>query len=203
MSKRKTLPRVLKRKPSRIRQLRRILIVCEGKKTEPNYFKSFPANPEVFDRLEIEGLGMNTVSLVEEAIALKQEAEKNRTPYIETWAVFDRDDFPLENFKKALNLAEKNNVRCAYSIESFELWYLLHFGYFDSKLSRKEYCEKLTTHLRTYYKKNDPDIYRKLHGRMKTAIKNATTLYDRQSTKKLTDQNPITLVFQLVQRLEE
>jgi len=27
------------------RKLRRILIVCEGTKTEPNYFKKFKANP--------------------------------------------------------------------------------------------------------------------------------------------------------------
>jgi len=39
----------------REREQRRILIVCEGEKTEPNYFKSFPENPEVFDALDIRG----------------------------------------------------------------------------------------------------------------------------------------------------
>ena len=40
------------------------LIICEGEKTEPNYFSSFKVNIKV----EILGLGRNTLSLVEEAI---------------------------------------------------------------------------------------------------------------------------------------
>ena len=39
----------------------RILIVCEGKKTEPNYFKSFPITSV---KVEIFGDGFNTKSLV-------------------------------------------------------------------------------------------------------------------------------------------
>jgi hypothetical protein len=43
--KQKTLTRLEK-----VRELRRFLIVCEGEKTEPNYFRKFPDNPEVYDR---------------------------------------------------------------------------------------------------------------------------------------------------------
>jgi hypothetical protein len=46
------------------RKLRRILIVCEGEKTESNYFKAFPGNPEVYDRLDVQGTGYNTTSLI-------------------------------------------------------------------------------------------------------------------------------------------
>jgi hypothetical protein len=49
-----------------IRPLRRFLIVCEGEKTEPNYFRTFPENPEVYDAIDIYGTGYNTVSLVNE-----------------------------------------------------------------------------------------------------------------------------------------
>jgi hypothetical protein len=31
-------------RPERNRKLRKILIVCEGEKTEPNYFRKFEAN---------------------------------------------------------------------------------------------------------------------------------------------------------------
>ena len=51
-----------------IRKLRRFLIVCEGEKTEPNYFKKFPENPEVYDKIDIHGIGYNTISLIKEAI---------------------------------------------------------------------------------------------------------------------------------------
>jgi hypothetical protein len=46
------------------------LIVCEGEKTEPYYFKSFPVDPTVI-KLDIKGEGKNTKSLVEKAIELK------------------------------------------------------------------------------------------------------------------------------------
>jgi hypothetical protein len=48
----------------KVRKLRRILIVCEGEKTEPNYFKGFQTNPEVYDSIDIHGTGYNTVSLI-------------------------------------------------------------------------------------------------------------------------------------------
>ena len=34
--------------PKRKRHIRKILIVCEGEKTEPAYFKKFPERPEQF-----------------------------------------------------------------------------------------------------------------------------------------------------------
>jgi hypothetical protein len=94
--KRKALTRL-----QNTRTLRRILIVCEGEKTEPNYFRKFPENPEVYDRIDIHGTGYNTVSLVNEAIRLKNEALKKREPYIEVWCVFDKDDFSTEHFIQA------------------------------------------------------------------------------------------------------
>ena len=75
-------PAVLTRNSSRKRKLRRILIVCEGEKTEPNYFKSFPENPEVYDALDVTGLGNNTVAVVKKAIELRDAAEKKNEPYM-------------------------------------------------------------------------------------------------------------------------
>ena len=48
--------RILLRR-EKIRKPRRILIVCEGEKTEPNYFRKFDANQEVYDRIEVHGTG--------------------------------------------------------------------------------------------------------------------------------------------------
>jgi hypothetical protein len=51
-------PRSYKTRPLEIREKKpRILIACEGGKTEPNYFRAFrPAN------VVVHGLGMNTFS---------------------------------------------------------------------------------------------------------------------------------------------
>ena len=107
--KQKTLTRLENK-----RNLRRFLIVCEGVKTEPNYFKKFPEKPEVFDRIDIYGTGYNTISLVNEAIRLKTEAQKKREPYIEVWCVFDKDDFSVDQFMATIILAGKTkaNSQC-------------------------------------------------------------------------------------------
>ncbi len=196
-----TRPVVLTRKPRHIRKLRRILIVCEGEKTEPNYFKSFPSNPIVYDTIEVTGIGNNTVFVVNEAIRLRNKALKDGEPYIEVWAVFDKDDFPVSDFEKAVQLAMENHIKYAYSIESFELWYLLHFNYYDTGMSRSVYIEKLSSLLGKTYRKNDVTMYKTLSRKMHTALKNASTLYTRQCCKPIAEQNPVTLVFLLVQKL--
>jgi hypothetical protein len=183
------------------RKLRRILIVCEGEKTEPNYFRKFPENPEVYDRIDIYGTGYNTVSLVNEAIKLKLEAQKRKEPYIEVWCVFDKDDFPIDQFISAIILAGKNQIKCAYSIEAFELWYMLHFNFYDTALSRSQYKEKLSELLGKTYLKNDEGMYQLLQKRKSTALQNARRLYLLQHNRSFTEQNPITTVFKLVERL--
>jgi hypothetical protein len=194
--KRKALNRKIGEK-----EIRRILIVCEGEKTEPNYFRAFPDNPRVYDEINIQGKGFNTISLVQEAMGLKQEALRKHKPYSEIWCVFDRDSFPLDNFTNAINLAAKNEISCVYSIEAFELWYLLHFNYIDAALSRTQYEIKLTELLQRQYLKNSNDMYKLLLKRQSKALQNAKKLFTKQSILPLSQQNPITTVFQLVERL--
>ena len=183
------------------RELRRFLIVCEGEKTEPNYFKEFPDNPEVYDSIDIRGTGYNTISLVKKAITLKKDAEKRRESYIEVWCVFDKDDFSDDQFQRAMDLADKNQIRCAYSIEAFEIWYMLHFNYYDTGLSRKQYKGKLTELLGKPYQKNDKEMYQSLLKYQSKAIKHAQRLYEIQYKLPLVKRNPITTVFKLVERL--
>lgn len=180
----------------------RILIVCEGEKTEPNYFKSFPVNPEIVE-ITVQGTGYNTASLVKEAIRLRNENSK--TPYNQVWCVFDRDSFTVENFNSAFLLANRNNIRIAYSNESFELWYLLHFHYYNTPISRNRYIEKLNELLDHRYEKNSKNMYKFLKEDKKQdkAIKNAKkllTTYARQNPEK---DNPSTTVHVLVEELNK
>ena len=192
----------LVRVPKRKRHIRKILIVCEGEKTEPAYFKKFPEKPEVFDVLDVKGIGNNTIFVVNKAIELRDKAEKDGEPYNEAWAVFDKDDFLQENFEKAINLAAENRINCAYSIECFELWYLLHFNYYDTGMHRNDYFEKLSQLLKQPYTKNSDNMYNLLKDKTNIAIKNARKLYLKQYTQPLSEQNPVTLVFELVEKLK-
>lgn len=109
----------------------RCLIVCEGEKTEPHYFEAFPVNAKV--EIVVEGQGMNTVSLVDHAVARRDEDGS----FDEVWCVFDRDSFPAEHFNLAIDRAAREALLVAYSNEAFELWYLLHFCYLDAAVSRQ------------------------------------------------------------------
>lgn len=192
---------ILERSSKRKRQLRKILIVCEGEKTEPSYFRSFPEKPDVFDSLDVTGIGNNTVFVVKKAIELRDNAVKKGNPYIEVWAVFDKDDFPQKDFEAAIRLAVENKIHVAYSIECFELWYLLHFNYYDTGMHRNDYFDKLTILLKQKYEKNNENMYSLLKSRIDTAIKNASKLHVKQMSLSLKEQNPITLVYELVQKL--
>ena len=86
----------------------------------------------------IEGKGQGTVSLIKETIAIRDKSNKE---FDRVWAVFDKDDF--NDFNDAIQLAKKNHILCAWSNESFELWYYLHFQYLDTGISRSQYIEKM------------------------------------------------------------
>ena len=100
------------------------LILCEGTKTEPNYFRSFHV---ISAQVEIVGTAMNTMSLVNHA----REVVKDRPDeYDEIWLVFDKDSFDRDIFNEAVFFCEthyRQGFRAAYSNEAFEIWYLLHF----------------------------------------------------------------------------
>jgi hypothetical protein len=108
----------------------RFLIVCEGKKTEPQYFQVFRV-PKII--VIVVGIGDNTVGVVEQALE-----EREGQDYDQVWCVFDRDSFPEEHFNRALALAKKHGIEVAYSNEAFELWYLLHFHYYNTGISRAQ-----------------------------------------------------------------
>jgi len=190
----------LKRKVG-IRWQRKILIICEGKKTEPNYFRKFPNyKREVI--IEVKGKGYNTISLVDEAIKKRQEAMEKGEPYNEIWCVFDKNSFSNSNFNSAIQKAEANRIETAYSNEAFELWYLLHFIYFDSAITRDDYIIKLKKYLGGY-KKDDINMYGKLINKQDNAIKNTIKLFSKYSRINPAKNNPSTTVHLLVERLNE
>ena len=174
---------------------KRILIVCEGEKTEPNYFKRFRVTSAV---IEVVGKGYNTLSLVKEALRMKEMAWENDEPYDQVWCVFDRDFFPAHNVDNAWQLARKRKLRTALSNEAFELWFLLHFDYITSAHTRQEYQDMLSDRLGRRYEKNDPDIYVDLLQRQEQAVENAQKLMNQYNPRKPSRDNPCTEVHELV-----
>jgi hypothetical protein len=173
------------------------LIVCEGERTEPNYFKAFRVAGDV-RKINVRGEGYNTLSLVRWAMELAAEEK-----YDQVWCVFDRDSFPLESFNAALDLAKRQGFRVAYSNEAFELWYLLHFHFYNTGISPKSFFERLYSFLGNNKKKNDCTIYRQLLPRQAEAIRNAKNLLVQYDPHKPACDNPSTTVFELVEQLNQ
>ena len=133
----------------------RFLIVCEGKKTEPNYFRALidecksQNNGAKIDKqrtivsivAKIGAGAVGTGNLVNKAKKLKDEYKRrNQIHFDRVWLVFDKDDF--KDFNKAIADAKKEGMNCAWSNGAFELWFLLHFqNGFEGKC--KDYVNKI------------------------------------------------------------
>lgn len=120
-----------------------ILIVCEGKNTEPSYFRKFKLSTITVEAI---GEGYNTISLVERAGQLAQNKD-----YDQIWCVFDKDDFPVSDFNNAIAIAEAQNFKVAYSNQAFEYWIILHLeDHQGGGMHRDDYDEKINALLKPF-----------------------------------------------------
>lgn len=194
------------------------LIVCEGEKTEPNYFKGLkedlPRGVLTYYQIDVEGTGRNTQSLVDEALRLKFAYEKeNSRPIDRLWVVFDRDSFSANDFNSAIHRCRDSNpeIGCAWSNEAFELWYLLHFHFYNNGIGRAEYQGLIEGNLRPHlgenyrYEKNSEEMYSllKTYGNQEDAIRNAKRLTANfEGRQDYANHNPSTMVWKLVEELK-
>ena len=187
-----------------------ILIVCEGTKTEPNYFEAFAEMRQgviVYD-IEVKGLGRGTKDVVEKAIYLK-----GKNDYDRVWAVFDKDEFPAKDFNEAISLGQKNGIEVAWSNEAFELWYLYHFQNVTTGVSRKDYETKISAAVNASskyrsrekykYAKKNPDNFKIMttYGSMESALRYAETKRGEYTDSRYANHNPCTTVYRLVRQL--
>jgi hypothetical protein len=208
MSKNRNTSDYLRRQIKTRETRKKFLIVCEGEKTEVNYFKAFTVPKKI--AVTVKGEGKNSLSLVEKAIKIIDNLKQDDS-FDQIWCVFDKDNCSKEQFNQAERLAKENNIKIAYSNEAFEIWFILHFQYLDIATSRSKYPKILTTQMKKYvllnkkekYAKNREDMYEKLKPYQRTAITNAAKLIqDRDEAKKHPfDANPSTTVQELVQEL--
>lgn len=198
MSKRKPYSRGYSPRKVDTKEVRqRFLIVCEGEKTEPNYFRSFRVPKDVAE-IDVKGVGENPSKLVNSAKDLKEQED-----YDQVWCVFDRDSWTPEDFNNAIRNAENQDFKVAYSNEAFELWYVLHFEFLNTGIPRNDYLQKLSLLLTQKYQKNSEKIYDELFDKQPTAIRNAINLLNQYDPHIPARDNPSTTVHLLVQELNK
>jgi hypothetical protein len=124
-----------------------VLIVCEGKKTEPEYFNEIRIKKRISkDRIKIitskECGGTDPKTIVVCAKEKRKELAKiEGLIYDEVWCVFDHDDH--DKLKEAIDQAKGNKFNTAFSNPCFELWCLLHFEMRTAFISRDELSKKI------------------------------------------------------------
>src|SRR5262245_25818963 len=118
-------------RPSRYRvEKTRILIVCEGRETEPNYFHGL-REEEVSQNFIVEvrkGKGGSCLAVVQQAIAENEKAAARLKYFDEVWCVCDVERAGhREQIREAREYAERSDLQLVLSNPSFECWFLAHF----------------------------------------------------------------------------
>ena len=188
------------------------LIVCEGKKTEPNYFNGLKKKINekygnkvdvLIPNIDIKGTGMNTTSLVKYTQKTVNHANK---VYGQVWVVFDKDDYNDEQFNSAI---DNCNYNVAWSNPNFELWLLAHFKKVSRYVSKDDVLQELNKEFQEKglgdYTKNDINIFDKVtsEGKLHTAIKNCEYMEELNKDGQASQRNPMTKVYKIVDELKE
>ena len=191
----------------------RHLILCQGEKTEPNYFE------EIKKRINERYKGKITISVQPSKngrLALLEEAERIATSSEKDvdhiWLVFDKDDFNKDEFDntvfKAENLNKKANAKyhVLWSNQCIEVWFLLHLIDLKVDVKRKEYIQKINDNWKKYgikgeYTKNDKQIYNKLEKYQNIAVERAKRIILENKGKAPSQIAPASMIYELIEML--
>ena len=199
---------LLKRRKAKRSSYDTVLIVCEGEKTEPKYFRALiddlqlnTANIIIADNTA----GSSPRSVVEFAL---REYNKDKE-YDRVYCVIDKDRHvtyaaALDMIRRA-RLHKDHTITAATSVPCFEFWLLLHFTYttrsFDT--GPGSICANVISDLENYiprYSKGDDNIYQATKDYIGTAITNSKRVI-RHCDAAGTDM-PSTKLHELVEYLQ-
>ena len=195
----------LARKPPKRAPYERILIVCEGSRTEPSYFEGLIKHYRLSSaNISVDPSdGSDPLSDVSYAKTLQARERRKGDAYDAVYCVFDRDEHA--NFDSACDKLAANRFFPARSWPCFEFWLLLHFSYSRTPYVRTggttgaQNCIKALLSEMPDYSKNANDLFSCLAPLVETGISNA----ERVATDVATtgEPNPSTEAHQLVRRL--
>jgi hypothetical protein len=147
--------------------------------------------------------GGHASKIVEEAIVQKKNLKRSYDQY---WVVLDKDNSSIEEFLKAIQLAERNKMRVAYSCDAFEIWWLFHFMQIKAPINPKDYERKIRQYIKEYSLRDKglhqgEKMWLMLNEKLKTAIINAKKAHNQFSSPKDAYHQSVTTVFQLAEIL--
>ena len=184
----------------------RVLIVCEGAKTEPNYFSELAAHHKLSTaNIEVVGAGADPLAIVKQGKKRQQKERKTGEKFDRVYCVFDRDEHA--RFQEASLLAQSSKFRLGRSWPCFEYWILLHFYFTRRPYNRSQGRSPAENCIRDL-RQRWPDYQKARDGvfvELRDAIDDAKLHANRAKVdaRRTGDPNPSTEVHQLVAYLEE
>jgi hypothetical protein len=206
---------LLRRKAQR-QPAERLLIVCEGSKTEPLYLGEIRQQlrlPSANVQVQPAAYGTEPLRIVEYAERLFTEGQRGLGIHARSFdrvvVVFDRDEHHTYHAAlqrvAALNGRLENDERikvpfeAVVSVPCFELWLLLHFEDVFAPLHRDEALARLRVHV-AGYTKGQGSHWAVTHERLDVATARAEALLAAGHTAKDGTQ-PYTNMHELLRRL--
>lgn len=189
----------------------RVLIVCEGEKTEPlyfseikNFYKLNSANVEITGES-----GSSPLSVVNYAYDRYQQEQGGGVPFDKVFCVIDKDSHTTyaPAIERIRGLKPAGVFSAITSVPSFEYWYLLHFSYSTrayEPLPGNSAANQVLSELKLYmpdYDKGSGGLFRELADQVEHAKANAIRALKAAETNH-TD-NPSTKAHLLVTHLQE
>ena len=201
----------LRRRKAKRAPYAKVLIVCEGEKTEPLYFEDLVSDNRLNSaNVEIDGSsGSSPKSVFEHAVSLWENEQRKGDPFDQVYCVFDKDSH--QSYEEALtriaNQKPEDVFFAAVSVPCFEYWLLLHFEYTtkpytttESSSCAEEAIKDLCKFMPSY-NKGDTAIYSTLKEQLNFAKANAERSFQHAASSH-TD-NPSTKIYKLVDYLEK
>ena len=176
-----------------------ILVVCQ-EQAETYYFKHFPLTS-----LVVVGLSGEQRTPLQAVFYAQEMAKEMHYDFDEVWCVCDAAPSEANNLEAAAKKANALGYKFVYSNDSFDLWIWLHYGE-----PKKDYTTALNETLQIDAEKGkDTDFYKHIYTRLEEdnraeqaqAIARAKKLYTLQEKRAYADQDALTNIYQLVERL--
>ncbi len=191
------------RRPQPMKPKPRLLIVCEGRRTEPNYFEGFrKENHNVVIRL-CESPGKTPLQIVRYTLLKAKELDIGKVAGDTAWCVFDVDECEDKAMQRAIELAG-DELELAVSNPCFEVWFLLHYTYAEKRMDT---CRDVITELRRYIPGYDKSAehFDRLRSSVPIAVLNAERLERGRVgmgyAAHMRDANPCTNIHNLVKMI--
>jgi len=189
-----------------------ILIVCEGEKTEPIYFKALKERLRlIMVDVEIVGEGAAPITVVNSAIELREERKQiaskslTKTAYEIIYCVIDVEaPQPHGSLTDAVIKAKDNKLEIILSNPCFEYWYILHFRKTSAPFNTSQDAKSALRREHHTYSESDTTIFNVVYPKTSDAIKHSKEVLQEQhnDAEDLSDCNPSTHVHKIVEYLQ-